>query len=154
MDVSALRTAHDDFLEVAAVGGFGAPPAGEWDAERLLAHVAAADATIASVALAVAGGQRASYDNRPSLDEWNLRRIVAECGDLAGLTEFIRVQGELFCAIAAALPQSARSVRIPVLIISADELIVDEPRSLGDLIEGVGRFHLPIHAQQLSGLRA
>jgi hypothetical protein len=154
MDVNALRTAHDDFLKVAEAGGFGAPPPGEWDAGRLLAHVAAADATIASVALAVAGGQRASYDNRPSLDEWNLRRIVAECGDVAGVTEFVRVQGQLFCAIADALPESARSVLIPVLIISGDELIVDEPRLLGDLIEGVGRFHLPIHARQLAGLRA
>ena len=114
----------------------------------------ATDATIASVALAVAGGQRSSYDNRASLDEWNLRRIVAECGDVAGLTDFVRVQGQLFCAVADALPESARSVLIPVLIISGDELIVDEPRELGDLIEGIGRFHLPLHAQQLAGLRS
>ncbi len=66
MDVRLLRKAHEDFLTVAAGGGFAAPPAGEWDAERLLAHVAAADAAIASVALAVAGGQRSSYDNRAS----------------------------------------------------------------------------------------
>jgi len=154
MDVSLLRTAHEDFLKVAAGGGFGPPPAGQWDAERLLAHVAAADATIASVALAVVGGQRPSYDNRASLDEWNLRRIVAECGDVAGLTEFVRDQGQLFCAVADAMPESARSVLIPVLIISANELIVDQPRELGDLVESIGRFHLPLHARQLAGLRS
>jgi hypothetical protein len=92
MDVSLLRTAHEDFLTVAAGGGFAAPPAGEWDAEWLLAHVAAADAAIASVALAAAGGQRSSYDNRA--------------------------------------------------------------RELGDLVAGIGRFHLPLHAQQLAGLRS
>jgi hypothetical protein len=38
------------------------------------------------------------------------------------------------------------------LIISGDELIVDGPRQLGDLVEGIGRFHLPLPAQQLAGL--
>jgi hypothetical protein len=60
MDVAALRTAHEDFLAVATAGGFGPPVHGEWDAERLLAHVAATNAAIiASVALAAAGGQLA-----------------------------------------------------------------------------------------------
>jgi hypothetical protein len=94
MDVGALRQAHEDFLEVAKAGGFGPPPPGEWDAERLLAHVAAADAAIASVALAVAAGQRPGYDNRPSLDEWNLRRIVAEAGGADGLDGLIALVRE------------------------------------------------------------
>ncbi len=154
MDAQALRQAHEDFLEVAKGGGFGPPPPGEWDAERLLAHVAAADAAIASVALAVVGGQRVTYDNRASLDEWNLRRIAAEAGGLDGLTELVRTQARLFCEIAAALPESAASVRIPVLIISGEDLIVDEPWTLADLVGGVGTVHLPRHAAQLAGLRS
>src|SRR6516225_7138531 len=126
MDVRALRQAHEDFLEVAKAGGFGPPPPGEWDAERLLAHVAAADAAIASVGLAVAAGQRAAYDNRPSLDEWNLRRIVAEAGGLDGLIELVRERGRLLCEVAGAVPESAGSVQVPVLIISGDDLVVDE----------------------------
>jgi hypothetical protein len=154
MDITALRKAHEDFLAVASDGGFGPPPPGEWDAPRLLAHVAAADATIAAVALAVTGGERAAYDNRASLDEWNLRRIVAECGGLTGLTEFVRTQGELFCQVAAALPESALSVAVPVLIVSANELMVDQPWPLGDLVQGIGTIHLPRHARQLAGLRS
>jgi len=154
MDVRALRQAHEDFLEVAKAGGFGPPPPGEWDAERLLAHVAAADAAIASVALAVAAGQRAAYDNRPSLDEWNLRRIVAEAGGLDGLIELVREWGRLLCEVAAALSESAGTVRINVLIISNDELVVDEPWPLADLIAGVGTIHLPRHGRQLAGLRS
>jgi len=38
--------------------------------------------------------------------------------------------------------------------ISNDELIVDEPRPLADLIAGVGTVHLPRHARQLAGLRS
>ena len=154
MDVRALRQAHEDFLEVAKAGGFGPPPPGEWDAERLLAHVAAADAAIASVALAVAAGQRPAYDNRPSLDEWNLRRIVAEAGGLDGLIELVRERGRLLCEVAAALSESAGTVRINVLIISNDELVVDEPWPLADLIAGVGTIHLPRHGRQLAGLRS
>ena len=154
MDVRALRQAHEDFLEVAKAGGFGLPPPGEWDAERLLAHVAAADAAIASVALAVAAGQRSAYDNRPSLDEWNLRRIVAEAGGLDGLIELVRERGRLLCEVAAALSESAGTVRINVLIISNDELVVDEPWPLADLIAGVGTIHLPRHGRQLAGLRS
>ena len=157
MDVRALRQAHEDFLEVAKAGGFGPPPPGEWDAERLLAHVAAADAAIASVALAVAAGQRAAYDNRPSLDEWNLRRIVAEAGGahgLDGLIELVREWGRLLCEVAAALSESAGTVRINVLIISNDELVVDEPWPLADLIAGAGTIHLPRHGRQLAGLRS
>jgi len=154
MDVRALRQAHEDFLEVAKAGGFGPPPPGEWDAERLLAHVAAADAAIASVALAVAAGQRSAYDNRPSVDEWNLRRIVAEAGGLDGLIELVRERGRLLCEVAAALSESAGTVRINVLIISNDELVVDEPWPLADLIAGAGTIHLPRHGRQLAGLRS
>jgi hypothetical protein len=154
MDIRALRQAHEDFLEVAKAGGFGPPPPGEWDAERLLAHVAAADTAIASAALAVAAGQRVAYDNRASLDEWNLRRIVAEAGGTDGLIALVRERGRLLCEVAGALSEPAAAVRINVLIISNDELVVDEPWPLADLIAGVGTIHLPRHARQLAGLRS
>jgi hypothetical protein len=103
-----------------------------------------------------AGGERESraYDNRASLDEWNLRRIAAEAGGLDGLIELVQTQGRLFCEVAVALPESAESVLIPVLIISGQELVVDEPRSLAGLVGGIGAFHLPLHAVQLAGLRS
>ena len=153
MDVTELSKAHEEFLAVAEAGGFGPPPAGEWDAGRLLAHVAVADAAIASTALAVIGGERAVYDNRASLDEWNLSRVVGECGGMAPLIEFVRAQGRLLGAVAAELSESAGSVLIPVLIVSGDQLVVDEPWSLADLIAGIARFHLPQHAEQLARLR-
>lgn len=153
MDTAALRTAHEDFLKVAGEGGFGPPPPGEWDAERLIAHVAASDAIIGSVALAVAAGQRPSYDNRASLDEQNLRRLVAECGGLGGVIEFARAQGGVLCEVAGGLPESAWSVRVNVFIVSGTELVVDEPWTVERLVRGVGAFHLPQHAQQLARLR-
>jgi hypothetical protein len=99
-------------------------------------------------------GESRAYDNRASLDEWNLRRIAAEAGGLDGLIELVQTQGRLFCEVAGALPESAAAVLIPVLIISGEELIVDEPWPLADLVGGIGAIHLPRHAVQLAGLRS
>jgi len=153
VDAGRLRAAHEEFLALAESGGFGPPPPGEWDAGQLLAHLAAANASIASVALAVAAGMRPAYDNRPSLDDWNLRRI-AEAGDgTAGLAQLLRESGELLCAVAARLSDADLAVQVPVLIISKDQVVTDQPQPLRWLIEGVADTHLPLHAIQLRGLR-
>ncbi len=76
MDTTALRTVYRDFLAVAERGGFDRPQPGEWTAEQLLAHIVATDTGITAVALAVAAGQRPTYDNRYALDGWNLARLA------------------------------------------------------------------------------
>ncbi|HEU5160106.1 MAG TPA: hypothetical protein VFU43_24120 [Streptosporangiaceae bacterium] len=155
MDTTQLRSAYHDFLAVAEAGGFGPPPPGEWDAEHVLAHVAAVDASVAAVAMSVASGQRPSYDNRTGLDPWNLRRIIAAAGgDLPGLTRRVRRTGELLCAIAEELSEDDLAVQLATLIISNDEVVVDQPWTLGVLVGGIGRVHLPGHAEQLGALRA
>jgi hypothetical protein len=150
MDVSMMRKAHDGFLAVAAAGGFGPPPAGEWDADRILAYVALGEMSGAAAALAIAAGQRVVYDNRSSLGEWNLQRPVREDPDLAGL---VRRYGELLCDIAAGLTDRDLDVSLPVLIVSKDQVVVDEPRPLRSLLAGLAEVHLPAHAEQLRGLR-
>jgi hypothetical protein len=105
-------------------------------------------------ALRQAHGRRPAYDNRPSMDEWNLRRIVAEAGGLDGPIALVRERGRLLCEVAGALSESAAAVRMNALIISNDEMVVDEPWPLADLIAGVGTIHLPRHARQLAGLRS
>lgn len=154
MDIEKLHRAHEEFLAVVADGGFGPPPAGEWNAERVLAHVAAADMGFASAALAIAAGQRPVYDNRYSLDEWNLHRMVAAAGGLPGLADLVRRQGELLCAVAGTLTDEDLAVELPILIVSGPELMVDEPRPIGQMLAGLGEFHVPMHAAQLASLRS
>lgn len=153
MDVTSMRKSVGEFLAVAEADGFGPPPAGEWDAEHILAHAASALASGAAAGLAIASGQRPVYDNRISLDEWNLQRIVAGAGDLAGLVDLVRRYGELVCEVAAGLTERERDVRAHVLIVSKDQLLVDEPRPVGSLLAGLCETHLPPHADQLRGLR-
>jgi len=153
MDVTRLREAHEDFLAVVAAGGFGPPPAGEWDADRILAHVALGEMSAAAAALTIAAGQRAVYDNRSSLDEWNLQRMVREASGAGGMAGLVRRYGELLCDIAAGLTERDLEVSLPVLIISKDRVLVDQPRPLRSLLAGLGEVHLPGHAEQLRGLR-
>jgi hypothetical protein len=153
MDVTSMRKSLGEFLAVAEGGGFGPPLAGEWDAERILAHVASALASGAAAALAIASGQRLVYDNRLSLDEWNLQRIVSEAGGLAGLVELVRRYGDLLCEVATGLTERERDVSLDVLIVSKDQLLVDQPRPIGSLLAGLCKTHLPPHTDQLRGLR-
>jgi hypothetical protein len=152
MDTTLLRQAYADFIAVAEAGGFGLPPPGEWDAARILAHCYCCHTQIAATALKVTAGERPAYDNRVSPDEWNLRRIIARAGDLPGMIDLLRRQGEQYCAIAEHLSEQDLAVQVPVLIISNDELIVDEPWTLTQLVQGVAAVHLPRHADQLRSL--
>lgn len=152
MDTSSLRTAYEEFLAVAQEGSFGLPPSPEWTAEQLLAHIAAGDAAIASVALAVAAGQRPGYDNRCSLDRWNLDRIIRATGSLAGLIDLVKQRGHLLCQIAEHLSDAELDVNLATLILSNDEVMLDQPWPLRSLLDGVAQVHLPRHADQLAAL--
>jgi hypothetical protein len=57
-------------------------------------------------------------------------------------------------AVAGSLAGDDLSVLIHVLIVSGDELVVDEPRPIGGFVEAVGTVHLPVHGAQLRSLRA
>jgi hypothetical protein len=153
MDTTELEQAYADFLAVARAGGFGPPPPGQWTAEQVIAHVACADTSIAAVALQVAAGERPGYDNRPSLDPLNLDRLVAQAGGLPGLADLAQQRGDLLVAAARSLAPADEAVQIPVFIRSGDELVVDEPWALGQLVGGIGVLHLPRHADQLRSLR-
>ncbi|HEV8558101.1 MAG TPA: hypothetical protein VGR06_17130 [Actinophytocola sp.] len=152
MDTTGLRAAYADFLAVAEAGGFGPPPPGEWDADHILAHIYAGHAQITSIALAVAAGLRPPYDNRPGLDGWNLQRVIDQAGDRAGLIRLIRQGEELHLAVTEHLTKADLEVQVPVLIISNDEVVVDEPWPLAQLVFGIGMVHLPRHADQLRSL--
>ncbi len=151
MDNTALEHAYKEFLDVATAQPF-APPVTGWDADHVLAHVAAVDTAIAATMLAVRSGQRTAYDNRVSLDPVNLNRLIAQAGGLGELVELVRAQGQLVCAIAARAHDDEMDVQIPVFIVSNDELVVDRVVPVRSLVDGLASTHLPRHGQQLREL--
>jgi hypothetical protein len=153
MDTTALRSAYDTLLDVAAIPDLGDAGDGGWDADQILAHLLSVDAAIAAVALGVVSGARPTFDNRISLDTWNLHRIIAAHSGRAELSAHVRSQATVLCAIADQLNGEATTVLVPSLILSHDALVLDQPIPLSGLIEGLAEDHVPVHAQQLLDLR-
>ena len=153
MDTTTLRAAYEGLLDAAATPGLGAAADGGWNADQVLAHILSVDAAIAAVALSVVAGARPSFDNRICLDPWNLQRIIGEHRGRAELTEHVRHQAAILCDIADHLNDEATAVLIPALLVSNDALVIDQPLTLGQLIEGLAADHVPVHTRQILDLR-
>ncbi len=153
MDTTGLRAAYDRLLDAAALPDLGDAGDGGWNADQILAHLLSVDAAIAAVALGVVSGSRPTFDNRVSLDAWNLDRIIAEHAGRTELIDHVWCQAAVLCDIADQLNGAATSVLVPSLIVSNGGLVLDQPVPLAGLIDGLAEDHVPVHTQQLLDLR-
>lgn len=110
------------------------------------------DAGILAVACTVAAGAHATFDNRLSLDTYNLARISERTGGRGPMLDRIRGQGEALCRVVERLGEDELDQPVPTLLMSGGTLLVDQPLRLGDLLVGLADDHLPRHAQQLLDL--
>ena len=158
MDTTPLRNAYHALLDAAATVADGAgpslaPPAGEWNADQILAHVSIVNAATIAAASCVASGANTTYDNRTALDTWSIERVIALAGGNAGLRERIRLQGEALCAFGGpALSDAELDTLVPALLLSNGEVLVDQPLPLRDIITGLAEVELPGHTKQLLAL--
>ncbi|TFB71292.1 hypothetical protein E3O06_13125 [Cryobacterium glaciale] len=153
MITTALRSAYEKLFETASIPDLGEDGDGGWNADQILAHLLSVDAAIAAVALGVVAGSRPSFDNRISLDSWNLDRIIAAHSGRSNLIDHVRNQATMLCDIADQLNDQTSSVLIPALLLSNDALVLDQPIPLASLIDGLAEDHVPVHTQQLLDLR-
>jgi hypothetical protein len=153
METTALRRAYNRLLEAAADPDLGDAADGGWNADQVLAHLLSIDAAIAAVALGVTSGSRPAFDNRISLDTWNLDRIIAEHSGRAELIDHVGSQAAVLCDVADQLNDKAASVLVPTLLLSNDALALDQPVPLAALINGFAERHVPEHTEQLLALR-
>jgi len=163
LDTAPLRNAYRALLEAAAtvadsgVANFGdtrpVPPAGEWNAEQILAHVAIVNATTIAAVSAIASGANTTYDNRMALDTWTIERVIARASGNAGLRDRIGLQGDALCALGGPMLSEAElDTLVPTLLLSNGTVLVDQPVLLRDLITGLAEVELPGHAKQLLAL--
>ena len=153
MITTALRSAYEKLFETASIPDLGEDRYGGWNADQILAHLLSVDAAIAAVALGVVSGSRPSFDNRISLDSWNLDRIIAAHSGRSDLRDHVRNQATILCDIADQLSDQTSSVLVPALLLSNDALVLDQPIPLASLIDGLAEDHVPVHTQQLLDLR-
>lgn len=152
MDTTALRSAYEKFFEAAAAPDLGEAADGGWNADQVLAHVLSVDAASAAVVLGVVSGARPSFDNRICLDRWNLDRIISEHSGRAELIAHVRSQATVLCDLADRLSDTTASVQVPTILMSNDELVLDQPLTLAGLVNGLAGNHLPVHTRQLADL--
>jgi hypothetical protein len=149
MDSTALRAGYARLFDVANSPEFGDAADGGWNADQLLAHLLSVDAGITAVAIGVVAGSRPAFDNRVSLDRWNLARIVGEHADRAALIDSVRRTAAVLCDVVDQLNDAAAQVLVPSLLVSNDVVALDQPLTLESLIDGLATDHLPRHTQQL-----
>jgi hypothetical protein len=158
LDTAPLRVAYRALLDAAAaVAGSGdpspVPPAGEWNADQILAHVAIVTSATIAAASCVASGTNTTYDNRVALDAWTIERLIARAGGNAGLRDRVRRQGDSLCALGGpALSAAELDTLVPTLLLSKDTILVDQLVPLRDLITGLADVELPNHTKQLLSL--
>jgi len=157
VDVTPLQKAFHELLDAAATvadsGETLAPPAGEWNAEQILAHVSVVTAATITTVATVASGSNPTYDNRIALDTWTLGRVIAHAGGQGGLRKRIRDQGDALCALCAmGVSETEVDTQVPTLLLSNDTLMVDQLLPLRDIIGGLADVELPNHAKQLRSL--
>jgi hypothetical protein len=158
LDTAPLRDAYRALLDAAAlVAGSDDPspilPAGEWNADQILAHVAIITAGTIAAASCVASGTNTTYDNRTALDTWTIERLIARAGGSAGLRDRIRPRGDSLCALGGpALTEAELDTLVPTLLLSKDTVLVDQLVPLRDLIAGLADVELPTHTKQLLSL--
>ena len=160
-DIESLRGAYGALLgaaeAVAAADGEAdvSPPDGEWDADQILAHVSIVGAMTLATVAAIAAGSHAVYDNRLAHDAWTLDHTIELAGGNTGLRDRIRLQAEALCAMADGPALSGRELDTPVptRLVSHGKVLVDQPVTLREILDGLSGMEIPGHAQQLLALR-
>jgi len=157
MNTTPLQHAYRVFLDAAVMVGSGdtspVPPAGEWNADQILAHVSLISAATIAAVSAVASGANTTYDNRTALDTWTIERVIGLADGNAGLRDRIRRQGDALCALGGPVLSDAElDTLVPARLLSNGTVLVDQPMSLRDLITGLANTELPGHTQQLLAL--
>jgi hypothetical protein len=149
MDVAALESAYDRFLDVARGLGDAVTPEGEWPAELVLAHVIVSDRMIAETAARVLSGGQPRFDNRASQSIPYLDAIARVAGGWDGLVAGVRQAGrELMATVARIEPEHAR-IEVLSFVMDHEHIVIDGPAPLEQLVMIPALIHLPGHAEQL-----
>lgn len=152
MDTSALVKAYAGVSQEARLGGFGPPPAGEWSAELLIAHIAANDELLAQTTQRVLDGDDEAYYNHDAIDTDRLAEIVAAHGSLDALVDWLEKTSGRLIGLAARLPEDDPTL-VHTHIRDGGAVKVDRPLPWVKVLQLQASSHLAAHLEQLRALR-
>ena len=127
LDTAPLQDAYRALLDAAATvadadDSSPAPPAGEWNADQILAHVALVTAATIAAVSGIAAGANTTYDNRIALDAWTIDRIHRVRRRQRRAPGPHPPPGDPLCAhlAGAALSDAELDIRVPTRLLSND----------------------------------
>jgi hypothetical protein len=154
MNTDALRTAYQQFVDAAREAGPVPARNGEWGTDLVLAHVIVGDRLIAQTAADVLAGRPGRFDNEISLCEPYLHAVAEAAGGWEGLLEAVSQGGRELIGLAERTSDEQAGTEVHLRIVSAGQVVVDAPATLGQLLQGPATAHLPLHQGQLAALTA
>lgn len=152
MNTEELRLAYENVIAGADTAIYGPPPAGEWDAELILAHLITNDGLLVAALGEVLAGRSPTYDNGPACDVDGLSRVVAATGGVDALAKQFRATSNRVVELASNLDDAHLATMIPTRIIDGSTVQVDQPLPLAALLRAQTTLHLPSHRDQLAAL--
>ena len=152
MNTEELQLAYEGVLAGADTATYGPPPAGEWDAELILAHLITNDGLLIEALGEIQAGHSPTYDNGPACDVDGLSCVVAAAGGVDALTKQLRATSSRVIELAAKLDDAHLATMIPTRIVDGATVQVDQPLPLAALLRAQTTIHLPADRDQLAAL--
>ena len=152
MNTDALRSNYQAVIETAIEGDFGPPPADEWNAEEIIAHLTTNDDLLAATTRDVLAGRPATYDNALAIDTARLSAFIEECGGRDGVIQRLRTSSTRVVDLAEQIHDDLGATLLPVHIVDGTIVRVDEPLPITALFGAQAMVHLPAHLAQLRSL--
>jgi hypothetical protein len=151
MDTSTLRSAYATLIGEARQGGFGEPPDGEWNADQVIAHVAANDELLAATTRQILDGAlKQPYYNHDAIDTTRLDELIAAKPDVV---QWLEQTSAALCALADQLYEGDTTL-VHTRIVDGAITRLDRPLPWHAVLRTQAEMHLPRHIAQLQALRA
>jgi hypothetical protein len=152
MNTQEVALAYENVVTDAKAAAYRPPPAGEWGAELILAHLIANDGLLVAALGEVLAGHCPTYDNAPAIDVDGLSRIVAGAGGVDALVDQLRATSSLVVELTSKLDDGHAATMIPTRIVDGGTVQVDQPLPLAAILRAQTMLHLPSHRAQLAAL--
>jgi hypothetical protein len=152
MNNEELALAYENVITDAEAAAYRPPPAGEWGAELILAHLIANDGLLVAALREVLAGHSPTYDNAPAVDVDALSRIVAGAGRVDALIDQLRATSSRVVELASKIDDGHAATMIPTRIVDGGTVQVDQPLPLAAILRAQTTLHLPSHRAQLASL--
>ncbi len=149
MQTGTLEHANARLLDIARRSRFAYPPAGDWRAELVPAHVVASSRMLAAASAELLAGRIPVLDNRPTQSTAYLEATAAAAGPWADLVSTAERAGRDVLVLAAQLEERHLATRVPTIIVDAGSIRVERPVPFDMLLDTT---RLAGHAEQRRAL--